>query len=107
MEKARLNQKGFDGTLPDGKKLQVKSKKYGAHKDSGAYIDLTEDGICGDDAADALLVVFVDWATNEVKDAIGPAPISCLVPKAKKRYRLTIKQIREYTRDTEHEQDNI
>ncbi len=101
MKRARRNQKGFDGTLPDGKKLQVKSKKYGSHTDSGTCIDLTRDGICGNDAADDLLVVFVDWKTGEIKgEPIGPVPISCLMPKAQKRYRWTVKQIRECNGDT-------
>ena len=95
MEKAKKNQKGYDGTLPDGRKLQVKSKKHGAHHDSGTYIELNEGGIWGGDAADDLLIVMVDWKTGEVTDKVGPVPIDCLMSKAQKRYRLTVKQIRE------------
>ena len=95
MEKAKENQKGYDGTLPDKRKLQVKSKKHGAHRDSGAYIELNEGGVSGNDAADDLLIVFVDWETSEVTDTVGPVPIDCLMSKAQKRYRWTVKQLRE------------
>ena len=98
MEKAKQNQKGFDGTLPDGRKLQVKSKKHGAHRDSGTYIDLNEGGICGNDAADDLLIVFVDYASGEVKRRVGPVPIKHLMPKTQKYYRWTVKQIQELER---------
>lgn len=95
MEKAEENQKGYDGTLPDKRRLQVKSKKHGAHRDSGAYIELNEGGIFGNDAADELLIVFVDWETGEVTDTVGPVPIDSLRSRAQKRYRWTVKQIRE------------
>lgn len=95
MKKAEVNQKGYDGTLPNKRRLQVKSKKHGAHRASGAYIELNEDGISGNDAADDLLIVFVDWETGKVTGTVGPVPIDCLISKAQKRYRWTEKQIRE------------
>ena len=67
---AKNNQSGHDGTLPDGRKIEIKSKKHGAHSDSQTYVDLSESKFSGEDAADCLLIVFVDYETGEVVDHI-------------------------------------
>ncbi len=45
MSKAEKGTAGYDGTLPDGRTLQVKSKKHGAHSDSATYFTLPESSI--------------------------------------------------------------
>ena len=70
MIKSNPNQKGHDGIFPDGRKVEIKSKKFGAHSDSQAYVDLSESKLKGKDAADCLCVVFVDYETGEVMDHI-------------------------------------
>ncbi len=55
MKKTARDTDGFDGRLPDGQKLQVKSKKAGAHKDSATYVTLSQVTL---KLADDLLIVF-------------------------------------------------
>ena len=78
MVKAEKGREGYDGILPNGRKLQVKSKKFGAHKDSSTYITLSKST---SGLADDLVVVFVDHETCDVKRQIGPVPIDRLSPK--------------------------
>ncbi|MCY4258739.1 MAG: hypothetical protein OXC91_00560 [Rhodobacteraceae bacterium] len=70
IELAKTNQRGYDGVFPDGRKVEIKSKKSGAHSDSQTYVDLSESKIKGEDAADCLLIVFVDYETGQVMDHI-------------------------------------
>ena len=70
MNPAKENQSGHDGILPDGRKVEIKSKKHGAHSDSQTYVDLSESKFSGESAADCLLIVFVDYETGEVVDHI-------------------------------------
>ncbi len=95
MEKAGTNQPGYDGTLPDGKRLQVKSKIWGAHSDSSTVVYLEETVVKGLDAADLLLVVFVDDETEEVKRYIGLTPIGEVIEVAKPvlSYRITVNKL--------------
>ena len=65
MVKADKGTAGFDGILPDGRKLQVKSKKAYAHSDAGTYVTLSKSTL---ELADDLLIVFVDDKTCEVTD---------------------------------------
>ena len=73
MKKAKKGSKGIDGTLPNGRTLQVKSKKAGAHSDSGTYITLSKSSL---ELADDLLIVFVDYDTCRVTRTIGPVPVA-------------------------------
>ncbi len=73
MKKAEKGTNGFDGTLPNGRTLQVKSKKSGAHSDSGTYITLSESSL---ELADDLLIVFVDYDTCRVTRTVGPVPVA-------------------------------
>ncbi|MCY4100094.1 MAG: hypothetical protein OXF46_04155 [Rhodobacteraceae bacterium] len=93
MKRAKTNQPGYDGILPDGRKLQVKSKKHGANSDSGTYVDLSEKTIKGEDAADCLLVVFVDYETGKVMRSIGPVNLKDICEVAETRYRITINKL--------------
>lgn len=70
MKSAKENQSGHDGILPDGRKVEIKSKKHGAHSDSQTYVDLSESKFSGEHAADCLLIVFVDYETGKVVDHI-------------------------------------
>ena len=63
---------GFDGTLPDGRKLQVKSRKHGAHSDVGTCITLSGSTFV---LADDGLVVFDDDATCAAERVAGPGPV--------------------------------
>lgn len=94
MIRAKTNQPGYDGILPDGRRLQVKSKKHGAHPDSGTDVDLSEKTVKGEDAADYLLVVFVDYDTGNVMDHTGPVPMEDVLKKAETRYRITMNKLR-------------
>ncbi|MDE2760472.1 MAG: hypothetical protein OXH90_09280 [Paracoccaceae bacterium] len=96
MKRAKTNQPGYDGILPDGRRLQVKSKKHGAHPDSGTYVDLSEKTVKGEDAADCLLVVFVDFDTGDVMGTIGPVPMEDVLKKVEAitRYRITMNKLR-------------
>ena len=47
MRKAKAGQRGHDGILPCGKKIEIKSKKYGAHSDSATYVDFSEAKVDG------------------------------------------------------------
>ena len=75
MKKAKKSKPGFDGILPDGRKLQVKSKKVIARRDCDTYVTLSKETL---KQADDLLIVFVDYDTCEVTRRIGPVPISGL-----------------------------
>ncbi|MCY4260129.1 MAG: hypothetical protein OXC91_07695 [Rhodobacteraceae bacterium] len=98
MERAPTGQWGHDGTLPDGRTLQVKSKKYGAHSESAAYVDLSEEVMR---SADSLLVVFVDYETGEIRDHIGPVPVDEVkdITTKRKRYRVTMNRLRKISSD--------
>ena len=78
MVKARRGASGFDGTLPGGRTLQVKSKKANAHSDAGTYIKLSRSTR---ELADDVLIVFVDHETCEVTRTIGPVPIRILTDR--------------------------
>jgi len=69
MRKAEKGTEGYDGTLPNGRRLEVKSTKHGAHSDSGTYIPLSPSQI---QYADCVLIVFVDYDSCRVKRTIGP-----------------------------------
>ena len=71
MTKAGRGEAGIDGVLPDGRALQVKSKKAGAHSDSATYVTLSRSTLA---KADDLLIVFVDYDTCMVTRTIGPSP---------------------------------
>ena len=83
MVKAGKGTAGFDGTLPDGRKLQVKSKKANAHSDARTYVELSKSTL---DEADDLLIVFVDDETCEVTRTIGPVPIGELSDRKGRYY---------------------
>ena len=83
MLKADKGASGFDGTLPDGRKLQVKSKKADAHSDAGTYITLSKSTL---ELADDLLIVFVDHETCKVTRVIGPVPIEGLADRNGRYY---------------------
>lgn len=74
---------GFDGILPNGRKLQVKSKKADAHSDAGTYVELSKATL---ERADDLLIVFVDYATCEVARTIGPVPVGELSDRKGRYY---------------------
>lgn len=82
MIKAGRGEAGIDGKLPNGRALQIKSKKAGAHKDSKTYVKLSASTRA---KADDLLIVFVDYTTCKVTRAIGPVAISSL-PERNGRY---------------------
>ena len=75
MVKSAKGQSGFDGILPNGRKLQVKSKKHDAHSDSQTYFTLSKSTL---EMADDVLIVFVDYDSCQVKRVIGPAPVGSL-----------------------------
>ena len=75
MTKAGRGEAGIDGVLPDGRGLQVKAKKAGAHSDSDTYVEISKRTL--EQAAD-LLIVFIDYDTCLVTRTIGPVPISSL-----------------------------
>ncbi|MDE0211706.1 MAG: hypothetical protein OXJ64_17725, partial [Boseongicola sp.] len=83
MVKAERGTAGLDGTVPDGRKLQVKSKKHGAHSDAGTYITLSKSTF---ELADDELVVFVDDATCAVERVAGPVPVRSLSPRRGRIY---------------------
>ena len=83
MLKADKGASGFDGTLPDGRKLQVKSKKADAHSDTATYITLSRSTL---ELADDVLIVFVDYETCKVTRTIGPVPIGKLADRNGRYY---------------------
>ena len=83
MVKAGPRAHGIDGTLPNGRKLQVKSKKANAHNDGSTYVLLSKKTL---ELADDLLVVFVDYETREVTDTIGPVSIAELCERGRQYY---------------------
>ena len=83
MCKAARGTAGIDGTLPDGRTLQVKSKRSGAHADAATYVTLSASTKA---EADDLLVVFVDQATFEVTRTIGPLQIASLTARNGRYY---------------------
>ncbi|MCY4304299.1 MAG: hypothetical protein OXC62_05900 [Aestuariivita sp.] len=89
MRKAKTGQRGHDGVLPCGRKIEIKSKKYGAHSDSATYVDLSEAKVESEDAADFLLVVFVDYETREVVETfLRSMNYAREIAKAKTTYRI-------------------
>lgn len=78
MKKTQKGAKGVDGIYLSGRKLQVKSKKSGAHSDSATYVTLSKGTI---EYAEDLLVVFVNHETGDIDRSIGPIPIDCLIKK--------------------------
>ena len=78
MEKLSKGAKGVDGTYANGRKLQVKSKKSGAHTDSATYVTLSKATLAD---ADDLLVVFVNHKTGDIDRSIGPISIGSLGEK--------------------------
>ena len=83
MAKAGRGEAGIDGKLPDGRALQVKAKKAGAHGDSATYVTLSRSTLS---QADDLLIVFVDYDTCTVTRTIGPVPISSLTDRMGRYY---------------------
>lgn len=73
MEKTDKGVKGIDGILPNGRTLQVKSKKSGAHTDSATYVTLSKGTL---ECAKDLLVVFVNYDTAEIDRTVGPVSIN-------------------------------
>jgi quercetin dioxygenase-like cupin family protein len=82
MMKARRGTHGIDGVLPNGRRVQVKSKKAGAHTDSQTYVPVSAKTL---ERADDLLIVFVDQKTCAAKRVIGPVPVISLKPRANGR----------------------
>ena len=82
MKKADRGARGIDGTLPNGRTLQVKSKKAGAHSDSGTYIGLSKAPL---ESADDLLIVFVDYDTCEYIRHLGPVSMTKVKPLNRNR----------------------
>ena len=83
MDKADKGAAGFDGILPNGRKLQVKSKKAGAHSDAGTFVRLSKSTL---ELADDLLIVFVDDETCDVTRTVGPVPICDLADRNGRYY---------------------
>lgn len=83
MIKADKGEFGIDGHFENGRKVQVKSKKANAHRDSATYVTLSKETI---KLADDLLVVFVDYETCQVTRAIGPIAIELLENKNGRYY---------------------
>lgn len=83
MTKANRSEAGIDGVLPDGRALQVKSKKAGAHRDSATYVTLSPSTLA---KADDLLIVFVDYDTCTVTRIIGPVAITSLKDRKGRYY---------------------
>ncbi|TCL09540.1 hypothetical protein BXY66_1591 [Shimia isoporae] len=77
MTKAERGAEHIDGTTPDGRRLQVKAKRAGAHRDSGTYVTMPKDT-----KADDLLIVFVA-DDGEITRIIGPVPTNLLQPKGR------------------------
>lgn len=72
MVKAEKGAAGFDGPLPAGRKLQLKSRSHGAHSDVCSCITLSGSTFV---FADDGLVVFDDDATCAVERVAGPGPV--------------------------------
>ncbi len=83
MVKADKGDKGIDGILPNGRTLQIKSKKSDAHRDSQTFFTLSKGTL---ELADDVLIVFVDYDTCNVNRIIGPVAIADLKPRNKGRY---------------------
>ena len=64
LTKASCGEAGIDGVLPDGRALQVKSKKAGAHSDSRTYVTLSASTLAH---ADDLLIAFVATTTTHAR----------------------------------------
>ncbi|MCY4240291.1 MAG: hypothetical protein OXD36_00940 [Rhodobacter sp.] len=92
---AKTNQRGYDGVFPDGRKVEIKSKKYNAHSDSATYVDLSESKIEGKDSADCLLVIFVNYETGQVMDHICKNMDHVRkIAKVKTVYRITMSDLK-------------
>ena len=83
MTKAGRGEAGIDGVLPNGRTLQVKSKKAGAHSDRATYVTLSQGTLA---LADDLLIAFVDYETCTVTRTIGPIAISSLTDRQGRYY---------------------
>lgn len=80
MSKAPMFQKDIDGVLPNGRSLQVKAKRHGAHRDSQTYVSMREGH-----SADDLVIVFID-RDGEVKRTVGPVAVAELKPRKGRCY---------------------
>lgn len=78
MAKAGRGEAGIDGVLPEGRTLQVKAKKAGAHSDNRTYVTMSRSTVA---QADDLLTVFIDYDTCTVTRTIGPVPIASLADR--------------------------
>ena len=95
MRKAKTGQRGYDGVLPCGRKIEIKSKKYGAHSDSATDVDLSEAMVEGEDAADCLLIVFVDYKTGEVAETVlRSMNYAREIAKARTTYRIMMSDLK-------------
>lgn len=83
MQRAPRGQAGYDGVLPNKRKLQVKSKAFNAHRDSQTYVTLSK---TTRELADDLLIVFVDYQHCVARRALGPIPLVDLCPNKQGRY---------------------
>lgn len=83
MTKAGRGEAGIDGVLPEGRTLQVKAKKAGAHKDSGTYVTMSRSALA---RADDLLIVFIDYNACKVSRTIGPVPVASLADRKGRYY---------------------
>ena len=91
MKKVARGTDGYDGCLPGGRKLQVKSKKAGAPRDCDTYVTLSQAAL---KLADDLLIVFIDYQTCKVTRRIGPVPICKLVGRSGRYYVSRILKIK-------------
>lgn len=78
MSRAPRGEKDIDGILPNGRTLQVKAKKSGAHRDSATYITLREHH-----GADDVVVLFIDLE-GQIARTIGPLECDSLKRRGNK-----------------------
>ena len=83
MRKAERGAAGIDGMLPNGRTLQIKSKKANAHADNATYVTLSAATLA---KADCLLIVFVNYDTCEVVRWVGPVAIGLLTSRNNRYY---------------------
>ena len=103
MKKAERGNAGYDGTLPDGRALEVKSKKHGANSASATYITLSKSSI---QHAESVLIVFVDYDTCQVRRTIGPVSLERLMKvgrTGKKETRYYVAEILTLLPTSEHD----
>lgn len=77
MVKAARGAKDIDGTLPNGRTIQVKAKTHGAHRDSATYVTLREGH-----TADDLIVLFID-EDGQVARKLGPMDCATVARKGR------------------------